>query len=106
MSENDPVVQALKTQLEQLHNELRELRQDLYSDEKRRRVGALERQEQMVKRLDDHEIILEAFQRREKERELRETKRTRVINSFLAIITAILTGFAIAGVNQFFWGIG
>lgn len=104
MSEHDPVIEALKTQISALHDELRELRQDLYSDEKRRRVGALERQEQMEKRLDAHEALLEAFQRREAEREQRETKRARVVNSLLGIITTILVGFAIAGLNQFFWG--
>ena len=104
MNGNDPVVTALREQINQLHEELRELRQDLYSDEKRRRVGALERQEQMEKRLDTHETILEAFQRREQEREQRETKRARVVNSFLALITTILAGFAIAGLNSFFWG--
>lgn len=105
MNGNDPVIEALKTQIGELHDELRELRQDLYSDEKRRRVGALERQEQMVKRLDDHEVLLEAFQRREQEREQRETKRGRVVNSLLAIITTILVGFMVAGLNQFFWGV-
>ena len=104
MNGNDPVITALQTQISALHEELRELRQDLYSDEKRRRVGALERQEQMEKRLDSHETILKAFERREAEREQDEKKRARVINSFLGIITAILVGFAIAGLNQFFWG--
>lgn len=104
MDGNDPVYNALKNQMENLGRQLYEVRQDVYSDEQRRRKGALERIEQMEIRQGEQQETLEAFQRREAERELRETKRARVINSFLALITTILAGFAIAGLNSFFWG--
>lgn len=101
---NDPVYEALKKQMENLSQQLYEVRQDIYSNEQRRRKGALERIEQMETRQGEQHEILEAFQRREAEREKRDARRAKVINSFLALITTILAGFAVAGLNSFFLG--
>ena len=97
-------IAALKQDLNDGRQEVYELREDIYSDARRRRIGVLERIEQMEIRQKEHAQTLEAFERREAARVKREDRRIKVINSLLGIITTILVGFAIAGVNQFFWG--
>ena len=114
---DDAVAEALRKQMEGLRlemvelkedlnsgrQEVYELREDIYSDARRRRVGVLERIEQMEIRQKEHAETLEAFERREAARAKREDRRIKVINSLLGIITTIVVGFAIAGINQFFW---
>lgn len=106
MSEDhrDPVLDALRHQVEELSAELEELKDDLYSDERRRRRGLLERTEQIEKRQQEHEEMLKAVERREEERERREQRRARAVNIMLGAITTILTGFAVMALNQLVFG--
>lgn len=100
----DPVIDALQRQLEELSSEVADLKDDLYTDQRRRRTGLLERTEQIEKRQGHYEEVLRAIERRDAEREEREKRRARAVNAMLAVITTILSGFAVMALNQLVFG--
>ncbi len=101
--ENDPFVKEIKDRYDKLEDEVGDLYEDIHGDERRGREGLMRIARDIQKRQNDQKDLIKSFESREARRDEDEKRRARVVNSFFSIIIAILTGFAIAGLNQFFW---
>lgn len=111
----DELIRGLRDDLAQLRAEISELRNDIYSDSARRRVGVLERTERMEARQDDLEAFLTRLQRsqeemeerakrRDEERAQAEARRGRAVNLMFAFVTTILSGGVVAWFSMYVLG--